>query len=64
MYVEDAAEGILLATERFDKPDPVNHGTGEEITTRELVHLIAVLSGYEGKIMGCVKARWITKKMS
>jgi len=56
LYVEDAAEGILLATERYDKPDPVNLGTGEEITIRELVYLIAELTGYEGKII------WDTSK--
>jgi len=51
LYVEDAAEGILLATEKYDKPHPVNLGTGEEIKIRELVHLIAELTGYEGKIV-------------
>lgn len=51
LYVEDAAEGILLATETYDKPDPVNLGTGEEITIRELVNLIAELTGYKGKIV-------------
>jgi len=56
LYVEDAAEGILLAAERYDKPDPVNLGTGEEIRIRELVHLIAKLTGYEGKIV------WDTSK--
>jgi len=56
LYVEDAAEGILLATEKYDKPDPVNLGTGEEITIRELVNLIAGLTGYEGKIV------WDTSK--
>ena len=56
LYVEDAAEGILLATEKYDKPDPVNLGTGEEITIRELVNLIAELTGYEGKIV------WDTSK--
>ena len=50
LYVEDAAEGILLATEKYNKPNPVNLGTGEEITIRELVILIAELIGYEGKI--------------
>jgi len=56
LYVEDAAEGILLATEKYDNPDPVNLGTGEEITIRELTHLIAELTGYEGKIV------WDTSK--
>jgi len=56
LYVEDAAEGILLATEKYNKPDTVNLGTGREITIRELVHLIAELTGYEGKII------WDTSK--
>jgi len=50
LYVEDAAEAILLATERYNKSDPVNIGTGQEITVRELVNLIGKLSGYTGKI--------------
>jgi GDP-L-fucose synthase len=56
LYVEDAAEGILLATEKYDKPDPVNLGTGEEITIRELVNFIAEIARYEGKII------WDTSK--
>jgi len=51
LYVEDAAEGIILATEKYEKPDPVNLGVGEEITIRELVNLIAKLVGYKGKIV-------------
>ena len=51
LYVQDAAEGILLATEKYDKPDPINLGTGKEITIRELVDLIAELAGYKGKIV-------------
>jgi GDP-L-fucose synthase len=50
LYVEDAAEGILLATERYDDPEPVNLGTGEEITIRDLAHLIAELTGFQGEI--------------
>ena len=50
LYVEDAAEGILLAAEAYDKPDPVNLGVGKEITIRDLVYLIAKLTGYTGKI--------------
>jgi len=50
LYVEDAAEGILLAAERYNQPDPVNLGWGEEITIRELVHLIQEISGFEGEI--------------
>lgn len=50
LYVEDAAEGILLAAEHYNQPDPVNLGSGEEITIRELVYLIRELSGFEGEI--------------
>jgi GDP-L-fucose synthase len=56
LYVEDAAEGILLATEKYNKPDPVNLGAGKEITIKELVDLIAELAGYKGKIV------WDTSK--
>ena len=50
-YVEDAAEGILLATERYDRSDPVNLGAGFEIKIKELVRLIADLCGFEGGIV-------------
>ena len=50
LYAEDAAEGILLATEKYDKPKPVNLGAGKEITIKELVDLIAGLTGYKGEI--------------
>lgn len=50
-YVEDAAEAILLAAERYDKPDPVNIGTGMEISIRELVDLIATFMNFKGKIV-------------
>jgi GDP-L-fucose synthase len=50
LYVEDAAEGIVLATEKYDKPEPVNLGSGQEITIRDLVHLIAELSGFNGRV--------------
>jgi len=51
LYVEDAAEGILLATERYDGPEPVNLGSGMEISIRELAQLIARLTGFEGQIV-------------
>jgi len=51
LYVEDAAEGILLAAERYDKPEPVNLGTGVEISIRELADLIARLTGFSGRIV-------------
>ncbi len=50
LYVDDAAEGIVLATERYDKPDPVNLGAGFEISISDLVHLIAKLTGFTGTI--------------
>jgi len=50
LYVEDAAEGIVLATEKYDKPDPVNLGAGFEITIRELAELICELAGFDGRI--------------
>lgn len=51
LYVEDAAEAILLATEKYDKPDPVNIGAAFEISIKELSILIAKLVGYKGKII-------------
>jgi len=51
LYVEDAAEGILLATEKYNKSDPINLGAGFEISIRDLVRLIAKLTGFKGKIV-------------
>jgi GDP-L-fucose synthase len=51
LYVEDAAEGIVLATERYDKPEPVNLGSGQEISIRDLADLIKRLTGYQGAII-------------
>lgn len=56
LYVEDAAEGVLLATERYNKPDPVNLGAGFEISIKDLVELIVKLTGFKGKIV------WDTSK--
>jgi len=50
IYVEDASEGILLASEKYSKPEPVNIGAGFEITIKELATLIARLTGYKGEI--------------
>ena len=50
LYVEDAAEGILLATEKYNKSDPVNLGTDLEISIKDLAELIAKLVGFKGKI--------------
>jgi len=51
LYVEDCARGIVLATERYNKPDPVNLGAGREIKIRDLVTLIADLTGFKGEIV-------------
>jgi GDP-L-fucose synthase len=51
LFVEDAAEGILLATENYDSPAPVNLGSGEEISIRELADRIARLVGFDGRIV-------------
>ena len=51
LYVEDAAEGIIAATEKYDKPAPVNLGSGREVTIKELVDLIAKLTKFEGQII-------------
>jgi GDP-L-fucose synthase len=51
LYVEDAARGIILATEKYDKSEPVNIGAGFEIKIKDLVELIAELTGFEGEIM-------------
>ncbi|MBM3811588.1 MAG: GDP-L-fucose synthase [Acidimicrobiia bacterium] len=56
LYVEDAAEGLVTAAERYDKPDPVNLGSGEEITIADLVGLTARLCGYSGAV------RWDTSQ--
>ena len=50
LYVEDCAEGIALAAERYDGADPVNLGSGEEISIRDLAALVADLTGFEGRI--------------
>jgi GDP-L-fucose synthase len=51
LYVDDAAQGLLLAAERYDGAEPVNLGTGSEISIRELAALIAELTGFEGEIV-------------
>jgi GDP-L-fucose synthase len=50
LYVEDAAEGIVLATERYDSGEPVNLGSGVEISIRDLAIRIAELTGFKGQI--------------
>jgi len=56
LYVDDAATAIILATERYNKPDPVNIGSGNEISIKELVTIISGLTGFRGKII------WDTSK--
>jgi GDP-L-fucose synthase len=56
LYVEDAADGILLATELYDKSDPVNLGSGMEISIHDLATTIAAMTGFTGRIV------WDTSK--
>lgn len=56
LYVEDAAEGILQATEKYNQSDPVNLGSGEEISIKALVEKIAELTGFTGELI------WDTSK--
>jgi GDP-L-fucose synthase len=51
LFVEDAVRGIILATEKYNKPDPVNLGASFEISIKELATLIMKLTGYKGKIV-------------
>jgi GDP-L-fucose synthase len=56
LYVEDAAEGILLAAEKYNGDEPVNLGSGYEISIKDLVELIARLAGFKGSLV------WDTSK--
>ena len=51
LYVDDAARGVVLATELYNKPDPVNLGSGMEIPIKDLVALIGELTGFDGEIV-------------
>lgn len=51
LHVEDAAEGLLLAAERYDRSEPVNLGTGQEIAIRDLTELIVAETGYSGALV-------------
>lgn len=51
LYVKDCARAIILATQRYDKPEPVNIGAGFEITIKDLVKKIQKLTGYSGKLI-------------
>jgi len=50
LYVEDCVDALLLAAERYDGPDAVNLGSGEEIAIRDLAALVAEVTGFEGEI--------------
>lgn len=50
LYVQDAARGIVLASRKYDGPEPVNLGSGMEISIKDLVEMIARLTGFQGKI--------------
>lgn len=50
LYVEDAAEAIVLATQHYDEPEPVNLGSGQEISIRDLAQLIARLCNFQGRL--------------
>jgi GDP-L-fucose synthase len=56
LYVEDAAEGILLAEERYDGDEPVNLGSGAEMSIKDLAHIICRLTGFAGEL------RWDTSQ--
>ena len=56
LYVEDAAKGVVLATEKYSKSDPVNLGAGFEISIKDLVELICELTGFDGEV------EWDTSK--
>ena len=51
LYVDDAARAIVMAAEKYNKPDPINIGSGAEISIKKLVHLIVQMSGFKGKII-------------
>ena len=51
LYVDDAAEAIVLAAEKYDKPAPVNIGSGQEIAINDLVEMIRRMTGYQGKVV-------------
>lgn len=56
IYADDAAEGIVLASEKYDGPEPINIGAGFEITIKELVGKIVELTGFKGEV------RWDSSK--
>lgn len=56
LYVEDAVQALVLAGEKYDRPEPLNLGSGEEVSIAALVYLIKEITGYKGKII------WDTSK--
>jgi len=56
LYVEDGAEGIILATEKYDKSEPVNLGSGMELSIKDLVEMICKLMNFKGEV------RWNSSK--
>ena len=56
LYVDDAAEGLLLAMERYDKPEPVNLGSGDEVSIKSLAEMIRQVVGFDGDVV------WDTSK--
>ena len=56
LYVEDCVEGLLLAADRYGGAEPVNLGTGEEVSIRDLADLVGELTGFEGELV------WDTSK--
>lgn len=56
LYVEDCAEAIVLASEKYNKSDPVNIGSGMEISIKDLIHLVVRMTGFNGEIV------WDTSK--
>jgi GDP-L-fucose synthase len=56
LYVEDCAEGLVRALEKYDSPEPMNLGSGREISIKDLTHLVADLANFKGEIV------WDTSK--
>lgn len=51
LYVEDCAEGLIASLEKYDSPEPMNLGSGREISIRDLTHLVAKLANFKGEIV-------------
>ena len=57
LYIKDAADGILTATERYDGRDPLNLGSGTEISIRELIERITDLTGFKGEVQWALRSQ-------